>query len=304
MAVKIRLTRRGRKKLALYDMIVADVRSPRDGRFIEKLGTYNPNTDPATINIDDDRAFHWVMVGAQPTDTARRILSYRGILLRKHLQMGVQKGAITQEEADKRYTEWIDQKTEQIQTKKDKLAKAAKDGATARMEAERKIKEARAEAIAKKNVVVEEVAEEVAEEASADATEEATAETEEASAATTEEAVTEETPEAEAKEAPDTEEVVEEPASEESAPQAVAEDAPAEDAPAEESPEATTVEAPAEEATTEEAPEAKTEEAPTEEVVEEAPEAAAEEAEAPEAKTEEAPSEEAASDTSEEEEKK
>src|SRR5690349_2310380 len=106
MAVKIRLTRRGRKKLALFDVIVADARAPRDGRFIEKIGTYNPNTNPATIVLNEEKAFQWVMNGAQPTDTVRAMLSYRGILFRKHLQIGVAKGAITQEQADAKFNEW------------------------------------------------------------------------------------------------------------------------------------------------------------------------------------------------------
>jgi len=100
MAVKIRLARRGRKKLATYDVVVADARAPRDGRFIEKIGTYNPLTVPATINLNDDKAFEWLMNGAQPTDTLKTVLSDRGIMLRKHLQIGVIKGALTQEQAD------------------------------------------------------------------------------------------------------------------------------------------------------------------------------------------------------------
>jgi len=91
MSVKIRLARRGRKKQAMYDVVVADSRSPRDGRFIEKIGTYNPNTDPASINLDNDKAFDWIMKGAQPTDTVRAMLSYRGIMMKKHLQVGVNK---------------------------------------------------------------------------------------------------------------------------------------------------------------------------------------------------------------------
>ncbi|MEL6153044.1 MAG: 30S ribosomal protein S16 [Bacteroidota bacterium] len=106
MAVKIRLKRRGRKKLALYDIVVADARAPRDGRFIEKLGNYNPNTHPATTLIKSDKALQWLLNGAQPTNTARNILSKHGILLRKHLQVGVTKGAITQEEADKKWEAW------------------------------------------------------------------------------------------------------------------------------------------------------------------------------------------------------
>ncbi len=104
--VKIRLARRGRKKLAMYDVVVADARAPRDGRFIEKIGTYNPLTVPATINLNDDRAFHWVMNGAQPTDTVKAMLSLRGILLKKHLQVGVIKGAISQEQADTKLAAW------------------------------------------------------------------------------------------------------------------------------------------------------------------------------------------------------
>ncbi|MCR9250924.1 MAG: 30S ribosomal protein S16 [bacterium] len=188
MAVKIRLARRGRKKLAMYDVVVADARAPRDGRFIEKLGTYNPNTNPASIDIDADKAFDWVMKGAQPTDTARAILSYKGVMLKKHLQVGVNKGAITQEQADEKFQAWLDGKESQIQGKVDSLAKDKAAKAKAKLEAEAKVKEARAEAIAAKNKVEEEVAEEATEEA----TEEAASE--EAPAA---EAATEETPAAE-----------------------------------------------------------------------------------------------------------
>ena len=150
MAVKIRLARRGRKKLALYDVIVADARSPRDGKFIEKLGTYNPVTNPATINIDDQKAFEWLMKGAQPSDTVQRMLSYRGVMLKKHLQIGVVKGAITQEAADSKVAEWLKAKESKIQSKVDTLTKAKLDASKARKDAEVKIKEARAEAIRKK----------------------------------------------------------------------------------------------------------------------------------------------------------
>ncbi len=172
MAVKIRLARRGRKKLAMYDVVVADARAPRDGRFIEKLGTYNPNTNPAAIDIDTDKALDWVMKGAQPTDTARAILSYKGVMLRKHLQVGVNKGAITQEQADEKFQAWLDSKEAQIQGKVDTLAKDKAAKEKAKLEAEAKVKEARAEAIAAKNKVEEEVAEET-EEAAAETTEEA-----------------------------------------------------------------------------------------------------------------------------------
>ncbi|HEY3405280.1 MAG TPA: 30S ribosomal protein S16 [Ohtaekwangia sp.] len=151
--VKIRLARRGRKKLAMFDVVVADARAPRDGRFIEKLGTYNPLTVPATIEINDDRAFHWVMNGAQPSDTVKAMLSYRGILLKKHLQIGVIKGALTQDQADSKLADWLKGKDAKIQAKRDQITKTKQSEAKARHEAETKVKEARAEAIRKKNEV-------------------------------------------------------------------------------------------------------------------------------------------------------
>jgi small subunit ribosomal protein S16 len=153
--VKIRLARRGRKKLALYDVVVADARSPRDGRFIEKIGTYNPLTVPATIELNDDKAFRWLMNGAQPSDTVKAVLSYRGIMLKKHLQIGVIKGALTQEQADAKLQEWIRSKTTKIESKRDSISQTKEATAKARREAETKIREARAEAIRKKAIVVE-----------------------------------------------------------------------------------------------------------------------------------------------------
>lgn len=150
MPVKIRLARRGRKKQAMYDVVVADSRAPRDGRFIEKIGTYNPNTDPASIRLDKEKAFDWVMKGAQPTDTVRAMLSYQGIMMRKHLQIGVNKGAITQEDADKKLEKWLGDKEAKIQGKVDTLAKSKADKAKAALDAETKVKEARAEALKKK----------------------------------------------------------------------------------------------------------------------------------------------------------
>lgn len=184
MAVKIRLARRGRTKLALYDVVVADARAPRDGRFIEKIGTYNPLTNPASIVLKDDRAFHWLMNGAQPTDTVKAMLSYRGVMLKKHLQIGVVKGAITQEQADAKWEEWMKEKENKIQSKKDTLAKSKQEKAKSRKEAETKVKEARAEAIKKKNVVKEPEAA-PAEEAPAEAAIEPAAETTEAPKADT-----------------------------------------------------------------------------------------------------------------------
>jgi len=158
MAVKIRLARRGRKKLAMYDVVVADARAPRDGRFIEKIGTYNPLTSPATINLNDDKAFQWLMNGAQPTDTVKAMLSYRGIMLKKHLQVGVIKGALTQEQADSKLAAWVKEKESKLQANRDSLAKSKADAAKARKEAETKVKEARAEAIRKKQQAAAEAA--------------------------------------------------------------------------------------------------------------------------------------------------
>jgi small subunit ribosomal protein S16 len=153
MAVKIRLARRGRTKLAMFDVVVADARAPRDGRFIEKIGTYNPLTNPATINLNEEKAFEWLMNGAQPTDTVKAMLSYRGIMLKKHLQIGVIKGAITQDQADSKLSDWVKSKEVKVQSKRETLAKSKADAVKARKEAETKVKEARAEAIRKKQEV-------------------------------------------------------------------------------------------------------------------------------------------------------
>src|SRR5688572_6136484 len=161
--VKIRLARRGRKKLAMYDVVVADARSPRDGRFIEKIGTYNPLTVPATVELNDDKAFKWLMNGAQPSDTVKTVLSIRGIMLKKHLQIGVIKGAMTQEQADAKLQEWLKAKTTKIETKRDKISQSKEALAKARKDAETKIKEARAEAIRKKAQVAEAAAQQPAE---------------------------------------------------------------------------------------------------------------------------------------------
>ena len=126
MAVKIRLARRGRKKLALYNIVAADARAPRDGRFIEKLGHYNPNTHPATIQLKEAEILRWLLNGAQPTTTVKNILSAQGILLRKHLQVGVQKGAITQEKADKDWETWKQRKEQKLAKKTDKPTEKVK----------------------------------------------------------------------------------------------------------------------------------------------------------------------------------
>jgi small subunit ribosomal protein S16 len=154
MAVKIRLARRGRKKAAQFDIVVADARAPRDGRFIEKIGTYDPNTNPASINFDGEKAFDWIMKGAQPTDTVRAMLSYRGVLYRKHLQLGVIKGAISQDVADQRFTDWKEQKDAKIEGKRTTLGTAKEETRKAALAAETKVKEARAEALRIKNTPV------------------------------------------------------------------------------------------------------------------------------------------------------
>ncbi len=159
MAVKIRLARRGRKKLAMYDIVVADARAPRDGKFIEKIGTYNPNTNPASINLNEATALKWILNGAQPTDTARAILSYKGVLLKKHLQVGVNKGAISQEIADNKFADWKTSKAAKITGKSDGLTATKDADKAARMAREVEINNARAAAIAKRNVVEEPVAE-------------------------------------------------------------------------------------------------------------------------------------------------
>lgn len=150
MATKIRLSRHGRKGRPFYHIVVADSRSPRDGKFIERIGSYNPNTNPATIDLNFEKALYWMNVGAQPTDTARSILSYKGVLMMKHLMEGVKKGAFDQAEAEKRFAAWTVSKEQQISNKVSGLAKSKEDEAKARLEAETKINEARKEAIAKR----------------------------------------------------------------------------------------------------------------------------------------------------------
>jgi small subunit ribosomal protein S16 len=151
MAVKIRLARKGRKKLAYYHIVVADSRSPRDGRYIERIGTYNPVTDPATIELDFNKALGWLQNGAQPTETCRAILSYKGVLMKKHLLEGVKKGAFDEAEAEKRFNDWMKQQEEKIESKKTRLEKAADDTKIKRVEAEKKINETRSEELARKN---------------------------------------------------------------------------------------------------------------------------------------------------------
>lgn len=168
MAVKIRLQRHGKKNFAFFHIVVADSRSPRDGRYIEQLGTYNPNTNPATIVLNSERALAWIKVGAEPTLTARRILSYEGVLLRHHLDGGVAKGALTQAEADKKWNDWKAQRDAKIEAKKTALKNSAVEARKAAKEAEVKVNEARAEALAKKVAELAAKQQEAEAEASAD----------------------------------------------------------------------------------------------------------------------------------------
>src|ERR1700742_4710774 len=144
MATKIRLQRHGKKGNAFYYIVVADASAPRDGRFIERLGSYTPNTTPATIDINFDKSLDWVNNGAQPTDTCRAILSYKGVLYKKHLQGGAKKGALTDEQVETKFTEWLDQKEGKISGKKSGLTTAKEDARKAALAAEAKKKEERA----------------------------------------------------------------------------------------------------------------------------------------------------------------
>ena len=150
MATKIRLQRHGRKAYPFYKIVVADSRAPRDGKFIEKLGTYNPNTEPATVDLDFERALHWLSVGAQPSDTARSILSHEGVLLKKHLLEGVKKGAFDEAAAEKKFEAWKAQKAGELGTLKDALAKKKASEAKAALEAEQAANKAKAAVVAAK----------------------------------------------------------------------------------------------------------------------------------------------------------
>jgi len=154
MAVKIRLARKGRKKLAFYHIVVADSRSPRDGRYIEKIGSYNPVTNPATIELDFDKALGWLQNGALPTDTCRAILSYKGVMIKKHLLEGVVKGAFDEAEATKRFEEWMKQNDAKIEAKKSGLEKSLDDELGKQLASEKRVNEARLAKLAKKNAAL------------------------------------------------------------------------------------------------------------------------------------------------------
>lgn len=189
MATRIRLQRHGRKNYPFYKIVVADSRAPRDGKFIERLGSYNPNTNPATIDLDFDRALYWMNVGAQPSDTVRSILSKEGVLLMRHLQGGVRKGAFDEATAKAKFEAWLKDKKEGLASIKNKAIEAKKAEDKKRLEAEKEVNKAKAEALAEKR----------AEEAKAKAEAEAAARAEaEAAEAPVQEDATEEAPAAEA----------------------------------------------------------------------------------------------------------
>ena len=194
MPVKIRLQRHGKKGKPFYWVVAADARAKRDGRYLEKIGTYNPNTNPATVEIDVDSAVKWLGNGAQPTDTARTLLSYRGALLKHHLQGGVSKGALTQEDADAKFEAWLEDKANRIQAKVDGLSKEEAKAQADAFAAEKAVNEKR---VADAKALAEEAA---AEEAAAQAAAQAEAKAAAAPEVEAEEAATEEAPAADATE--------------------------------------------------------------------------------------------------------
>ncbi len=188
MSVKIRLQRHGKKGKPFYWIVAADARAKRDGKFLEKLGTYNPNTNPATIELDIDGSVKWLQNGAQPTDTAKGLLSYKGALLKHHLAGGVRKGAFSEEEAEKKFQAWLDEKAGLVTAKADVLAKATTDAKAKALEAEKEVNEKRKAAVLEAEEVLK--AEEAAAIAAAEAVEEVAEEV--ASEEVTAEAVVEE----------------------------------------------------------------------------------------------------------------
>ena len=221
MATKIRLQRHGKKGKPFYHIVAADSRAPRDGRFIEKLGTYNPNVNPAVIEINFDKTLGWIQKGAEMTDTAKAILSYKGVIYKNHLIKGIAKGALTEAQVEEKFAKWLEEKEGKVTTKKDFLSKAAEKAAADALKAESDVSAARAKEIEAKNTPEPEVVEEAP------------------AAEAAPEAVVEEAPAAEA--APEA--VVEEAPAAEAAPEAAVEAAPA----AEAAPEAVVEEAPVDE---------------------------------------------------------
>jgi len=195
MPVKIRLQRHGKKGKPFYWLVAADSRAKRDGKYLEKLGTYDPNTNPADVKIDLNRAIIWLEKGAQPTNTARALLSYRGVMLKHHLNKGVKKGAFSEEEAEKKFFKWLDEKEKKIESKVNKIQKSLSDKKDQALEAEKLAREKRAEAIklAKEKELKElEAKEEAAEEKLAEAKEEVKEEAAEEKLAEAKEETTEE----------------------------------------------------------------------------------------------------------------
>ena len=207
MPVKIRLQRHGKKGKPFYWIVAADARAKRDGRYLEKIGTYNPNTNPATVNIKLEDAVTWLEKGAQPTDTARTLLSYKGVMLKHHLNGGIRKGALTQEEADKKFAAWLEEKEGKIQAKKDGLSQTESDAKAKRLADEKAVSDKRL-------------------------TDAATAEAEAAAAEATEESAVEETQVADAPE----ENAVEETPAAETTEEITADEAPVAEAPVAEAP--------------------------------------------------------------------
>ena len=279
MAVKIRLQRHGKKGKPFYHIVAADARAKRDGRYIEKIGTYNPTTNPASIDLKIDRAVNWLQNGAVPTDTARAILSYKGALYKNHLVNGVRKGAFDEAEAEKRFENWATEKSAKISSQAESISKGIQEKQDAIFTAEKAQNEARIKEIAAKNsalaaeVAVEEsAAEAVAEEPAAEETAEAAAKEPAAEAVAEEpaaEAVAEEPAAEAAAEEPAAEAAAEEPAAEAAAEEPAAEATakePAAEAAAEEPAAEATAEEPAAEETAEEPAAEETAEESTEEV--------------------------------------
>ncbi|MBN9283611.1 MULTISPECIES: 30S ribosomal protein S16 [Flavobacterium] len=169
MSVKIRLQRHGKKGKPFYWIVAADARSKRDGKFLEKIGTYNPNTNPATIDLNLDSAVQWLHNGAQPTDTARAILSYKGALLKHHLDGGIRKGALTQEQADAKLAAWLEEKAVKVNAKKDGLSKVQADAKAKAFKAEQEVNAKRLAAAEEAAKAAEAATEEVVEEATEEA---------------------------------------------------------------------------------------------------------------------------------------
>ena len=205
MATKIRLARHGKKGKPFYHIVTADTRAPRDGKYIERIGSYNPNTNPATIEFNFERALHWVSVGAQPTDTVRAMLSYRGVLYKNHLLKGVKKGALTEAQVEEKFNKWLEEKAEKIESKVQSLEKDAKAAYDKAIALEKEKSDARAAVITEATQAAESAAAAETQEVEATTEETSTEEAPKAEVAT-EETATEEAPKAEEKSEEDSKE--------------------------------------------------------------------------------------------------